>query len=1127
MNKSIIDNEPFNDGQIRLNELSVYNWGSFHGLHTAKIDPIGTLVTGDNGSGKTTFIDGLMALLLPAGRASFNVAAAQGDSKDRTLLSYMRGNFGSAHDGSKTKVKSKRDQSVITGLRACYKADNGNYITLAVLFWATPTATSSADIYRHYVIANRNLQLKELLENFKDGERRTLKQYLSNDATIVYSNNIFDDYQAMYRKLLHIDNKNAPALLSRALGLKKIDDLTALIRELVLESSQIKEEARNVVKEFSALEATHNELIDVKKQYIHLGQLPEHNQDFIKCIQTLDKLEQEKNGLIPYFGELKSQLYTNKLQELQQKIDFLQQQINEQEQNKLNINQQIESYHAAYLKAGGDSIESLKRELVKAKEDYNRINQQASIYQRETKTLGLNSELIQINFENNQKKATDKLQNLDQNKENALVNFAQIRAQLNNLMSEYHQTEEQINQIKLRPDSNIAFRFQQLRDEMITDLNLTIEQCRFIGELINVKESENIWQGAIERALGGLRTTMIVPYNVFSQVTRWLNTRHTGLHVRVQVVPESFQKLKSQIEFKPEGYLHKLIWRDHPYRDWLKKHLERFDLTCVDSTEQLDKTPFSITQAGLVHLEKGRFEKKDQNKINDKKSWQLGFSNKARLAILEQELSSLTEDIAKQNTLTQKKRNDLQVIEQEIELWKNLQKYSWESINLPRCKAEVDSIEKKLTELQNGDDLEQAELRWKEAKNAYENLQDEIIKLYEEQGGYNTKKDNLNVLLQQARKDSDQGIEHDVRLMLNHRIGQYKDDTLPLVIEQQDFYYKQIDESLKKTNQKKENIGKELVKIMSSFQQQWPIIANDWIPDISYIEDYINHLFKLEQEGLPQLQERFKERLNKHATESLARIQQQLEAEKDEIRERIQVINTVLKRTEFRKNTYLKLNTKIEQYTNVIEFSKLLKNALSLFTSDDHERRFNILKEIVSQLDKASNLAAHTLESLRLLDPRYQMSFFAEELDNQTGAVIDVLESSSGKSGGEKESFAGTIVAASLAYALTPDGYDKPVYCTVFLDEAFSNTAESVSRRVLRVFKALHIHVNLITPYKNLNLARETARSLLIAERNQQTHESSLSEVTWEEIDAQRELIKNSEIMKQAKSLGIEITSTQ
>mgnify|MGYP000740068823 FL=1 len=129
------------------------------------------------------------------------------------------------------------------------------------------------------------------------------------------------------------------------------------------------------------------------------------------------------------------------------------------------------------------------------------------------------------------------------------------------------------------------------------------------------------------------------------------------------------------------------------------------------------------------------------------------------------------------------------------------------------------------------------------------------------------------------------------------------------------------------------------------------------------------------------------------------------------------------------------------------------------------------------------------------------MSFFAEEVDSQTLNVRDVLESSSGKSGGEKESFAGTIVAASLAYVLTPDGYDKPVYSTVFLDEAFSNTAEAVSRRVLRVFKELHIHVNLITPYKNLNLARESAKSLIIAERDPELHESHLCEVTWEEID--------------------------
>ena len=117
----------------------------------------------------------------------------------------------------------------------------------------------------------------------------------------------------------------------------------------------------------------------------------------------------------------------------------------------------------------------------------------------------------------------------------------------------------------------------------------------------------------------------------------------------------------------------------------------------------------------------------------------------------------------------------------------------------------------------------------------------------------------------------------------------------------------------------------------------------------------------------------------------------------------------------------------------MLAFEQHLRKALSQVTNDDHEARFQQLAQVVAILEKASNPGTSgTLESLRLLDPRYQMSFYAEELDAETGEVRDVLESSSGKSGGEKESFAGTIVAASLAYVLTPDGYDRPVYSTVF-----------------------------------------------------------------------------------------------
>ena len=150
--------------QIRLAKLSVFNWGSFNGLHTANIDMEGTLITGDNGSGKSTLIDGLMALLMPAGRATFNVAAAQNDKSDRSLISYMRGSFGSAHDGINTKVKSKRDKGVITGLSAEYLSDDGQKMTLLALFWTTVASNSLSDVKRLYVVAQKQLPLSEVLD---------------------------------------------------------------------------------------------------------------------------------------------------------------------------------------------------------------------------------------------------------------------------------------------------------------------------------------------------------------------------------------------------------------------------------------------------------------------------------------------------------------------------------------------------------------------------------------------------------------------------------------------------------------------------------------------------------------------------------------------------------------------------------------------------------------------------------------------------------------------------------------------------------------------------------------------------------------------------------------------------
>ena len=1096
---------PSDVSQIRLAELSVFNWGSFNGLHTAAMDPMGTLITGDNGSGKSTLVDGLMALLLPAGKASFNVAAAQGDRADRTLLSYMRGSFGSSHDGAGTRVKSKRESAVVTGLRAFYQGDDGSSITLAALFWTTQTTNALADVKRVYIVARRNLGLKDVLDAFGEGNARALKQWLRDDPSLTCCDDSFSNYQELYRKLLYMDNKNAPFLLSRALGLKKIDDLTKLIRELVLEPSLVKEDAKKVVAEFADLVAIHDKLVDARAQKEHLTKLPMLSITIKRAIDELKKLDTEKKGLPVYIGEISVQLWDKKIIELEDALTEFALLLNQAEEQKTDSDLLVERRHEEYLQFGGDKVESLKKEIEHSKQRLNRVIRESAQYQDDVKTLTLDPLLEKAAFDSNQKKAESKLIAAKGEIKKSQDRFGMISGKYSHLQTGVKELSTEIREIEARPDSNIPVKYQRLRDELVASLAIPKEHCVFIGELIDVHEQEKKWQGAIERALGGLPTTLVVPYETYSMVTRWLNARHTGLHVRVQVADNSRRNKTHSHTFRENGYLKKLIWRDHPYKIWLKHHLQRFDLQCVATTEALDKTPFSMTSQGLMHMDRGRFDKKDRFRIDDRRQWALGFSNTSRLLILNSDLKDLVRKLAGMEKQVNAARQEWDSLSGQKQRVEKILAYHWDDINAPYWKTKVAGLESDLKVLvRAGGDLDKAQKRWESAKIDLAGIQEKIINLNSEKRSVEDSLGHAGKKRDKAQSAAAIGIDAETRALLVLRVGSCDQNDLEAMSELRVKTANVLDSLLDMGRNKRNSAEKAAIGIMSTFRshEKWQIFTVDWQSDIGSLPDYLCHLQDLEDEGLPNLVEQFTSRLNKHATQSLARIKTKLEAERDDIIERIEIINRVLQRTEFKQGSYLKLGTKKEKFPHVQQFERHLRMVLSQITSDDQEGRFRQLALVVEILEKASTpVTANNLESLRLLDPRFQMSFYAEELDGKTGEIRDVLESSSGKSGGEKESFAGTIVAASLAYVLTPDGCDRPVYSTVFLDEAFSNTAEAVSRRVLRVFKELHIHVNLITPYKNLNLARESARSLLIAERDQENHDSRLCEVTWAEID--------------------------
>ena len=1103
-------------GQIRLTQLSVFNWGSFDGLHTAAIDAQGTLITGDNGAGKTTLIDAFMTLLQPPGKASFNVAAAQGDRSDRNLLSYMRGSYGTEHDGTRTRILSKREGAVVTGISAVYRGDDGSRITLAALFWVTQANASLSDVQRLYIVARRALDLSELLQLYADGQVRTLKKALSSDSTIACCEGKFGPYQAVWQRLLHLENPNAPALLARALGLKKIDNLTHLIRTLVLEPSGIREDARKVVSEFTDLEAIHGRLVDTRQQRDYLRPLHDAHTQLLALRQRQQKVQHELAGLPTYLSEQGVTFWQARVNELLTHKDQLEKQLEQLARQIDDGEADIARTHAAYLQAGGNQLEVLRKELLAAQRQQEQVNRTANRYQMLCRSLGLTPELLSASLQDNLSKAQRVLASMGQQKETTQNLFAEQAARLSELQSQQMATRQEAAAIEARPDSNIRHEYQRLRDNLIASLDLQPEQCMFIGELVEVREAEHAWQGAIERALGGLRTTLLVPEACYRLVTTWLNRRHTGLHVRVQVVGEAERGIAA---FKSDGYLAKLNWREHPFRDWLKQHLARFDLHCVDSVEALNATAHSTTCEGLVNLGRGRFEKKDRHSIDDREFWQLGFSNRQRLALLKNRLGQLNTELKQQNEYCQQARQEMDAISAQEQDWKQLQGFEWEQIDLPRWQARCRQLQDDVERMeQQGQTLAQAQQAWQDAKVHVQQLREQEKAAGMTLGGVQDRLQSSQDRLEALQKSASAWLDNAQRESLHKRIGQLSAAELESLAEAERNWKGRIDAEIQRIGQQINGFSSNCIRIISGFHERWETVATDWGSDLAAVDEYLQYLQQIEQEGLPELVEDFAARLNRHATQSLTRLRGRIETERDDIMERIETINLVLRKTEFKADSYLRLGTRLEEYSHVRAFNQELNRVLQQVTAgdeeDSYEQRYEQLKTVVQILDKASDPAsAGTLESLRLLDPRYQVEFFAEERLADNDAIRDVMGSSSGKSGGEKESFAGIVVAASLAYVLTPDGHDRPVYCTVFLDEAFSNTAEAVSRRVLRVFRELQIHVNLITPYKNLNLARESARSLLIAERDPGRHESHLCEVTWEEIDQRMAIDYGLEVM--------------
>jgi uncharacterized protein YPO0396 len=204
---------------------------------------------------------------------------------------------------------------------------------------------------------------------------------------------------------------------------------------------------------------------------------------------------------------------------------------------------------------------------------------------------------------------------------------------------------------------------------------------------------------------------VLVPADDMQAALRWVNGRDNRLDVRLLAV----KQIKDRPHFLEDGFVGKLNFKPHSYRQAVKQLLAGIDRHCVDTPEALRDTPYGLTREGLMSGNRGYFEKRDNTPLNQ--NWMTGFDNRDLLAQLQQ---ALKDGQQAQKVAQQRLRETHQAVnqtEQELRQLQALQPLGFADIDVSGQDQQIAQYEQRIAMLQDPEsDMEKARQRWQQAQ---------------------------------------------------------------------------------------------------------------------------------------------------------------------------------------------------------------------------------------------------------------------------------------------------------------------------------------------------------------------------------------------------------------------------
>lgn len=1098
---------------FRLSRLEVFNWGTFDSrVWTLQLHGRNSLLTGDIGSGKSTLVDAITTLLVPANRVAYNKAAGA-DSKERTLRSYVLGHYKSERNevtGAAKPVSLRDPNSYSVILGVFHNAGYDQTISLAQVFWMKDAQGQPA---RFFLGAERDLSIAGNFADFGSDVTALRKRLRGLGAEL---HDTFPPYAAWFRRRFGIENDQALELFHQTVSMKSVGNLTDFVRSHMLEPFEVAPRIQALIGHFDDLSRAHQAVLKAQQQVELLTPLVADSKRHAALTNEVNELRHCRDSLRTYFAGLKLDLLDKRLGNLDEEWNRADAQVRRQDAAREEQGRQADELKQAISDNGGDRLERLAAEIRKKEIVRDARQTKAGRYGELAAVLGEPAARDETAFAAQRAQFGGWRDDLRQRESDLQNTLTERSVAMQQGKQEHVQLSAEIDSLKRRR-SNIDDQQILIRAALCAALGLDVDEMPFAGELIQVREDERDWEGAAERLLRGFGLSLLVPDTHYKAVAEWVDSSHLrGRLVYFHVRPRKGAELP---ELHRDSLARKLsIKPDSPHYDWLERELaHRFDVACCATQEQFRRETRAITRAGQIKDPTGRHEKDDRHRIDDRSRYVLGWSNSAKIAALEVRRSQLEgrlQEIAGQIGAVQQERNGLQT---RLDALTRLEEFTlFEELDWASVATEIATLEEERRALEQASDiLKQLTERLSELQQALKNADAELLAARDRRAKVEQRRSDAQALREQtaqllASASVDAALVATLETLRAEALGEHQLSVESCDNREQDvrgWLQGRIDAE----DQKLKRLAEKIIKAMVSFKELFKLETAEFDASLEAAFEYENLLVQLNSDDLPRFVARFKELLNVNTINEIANFNAQLARERETIKERIAHINKSLGEIDYNPGRYIVLESQISPDAEIRDFQQALRACTegAVTGSDDaqySEAKFLQVKEIIDRFRGRDGLSEQDRRwTAKVTDVRNWFLFAASERWREDGSEHEHYSDSGGKSGGQKEKLAYTILAASLAYqfGLEWGAVRSRSFRFVVIDEAFGRGSDESAQYGLKLFQQLNLQLLIVTPLQKIHIIEPFVSSVGFV-HNEGGRDSKLRNLSIEEYQAQK-----------------------